>query len=256
VISPASRYAYRDSGLPADELVRRLVADLPSLLEEGGTAQLLLSWIVRDGESWPDPVAAWLDGNGCDALLLRYRLDSPLGYAQHWNRGDDAAIQSWVAWYEELGAAAIAYGALALRRREGGGGLVTAEVPSDRLVPAGDHVQRILDAQGVLAASSDEDLLDRSFALAHDHLLKQALVVRDGEWEVDEAVLRLQEGLGFEAGIDGFTAALLARLDAGLTLRAALEEAVSEIGRPRAELHRSALPLVRGLVGHGFLRFR
>jgi len=49
VISPESRWAYRDSGLPADELVRQLVADLPSLLAEGGTAQLLLSWIVREG---------------------------------------------------------------------------------------------------------------------------------------------------------------------------------------------------------------
>ena len=207
VISPESRYTYRDSGLPADELVRRLVADLPSLLEEGGTAQLLLSWIVRAGESWADPVARWLEGNGCDALLLRYRLDSPRGYAEHWNRGDDAAIESWVDWYEELGAEAIAYGALALRRRgTAPQGFVTAEVASDRLEPGGDHIHRILEAQALLAEATDDDLLDRGFALTHDHLLEQALVVRDGEWEVEAAVLRLQEGLGFEAGIDAFTA--------------------------------------------------
>lgn len=176
VISPESRYTYRDSGLPADELVRRLVADLPSLLEEGGTAQLLLSWIVRAGESWADPVARWLGGNGCDALLLRYRLDSPLAYAEHWNRGDDEAIQSWVEWYDELGADAIAYGALALRRRAKGGGLVMAEVDSDRLEPAGDDVHRILDAQALLAESTDDDLLDRSFALTRDHRPGRAVV--------------------------------------------------------------------------------
>jgi len=256
VISPESRYTYRDSGLPADELVRRLVEDIPGLLEEGGTAQLLLSWIVRAGESWADPVAAWLEGSGCDALLLRYRLDSPRGYAEHWNRGDDAAIQGWVEWYEELGAEAIAYGALALRRRGDGGGFVIAEVAADRLEPAGDHVHRILDAQALLAEASDHDLLDRNFTLSHDHLLQQALVVRDGGWEVDVAVLRLQEGLGFEAEIDAFTASLLARLDAGITLRAALEEAVAAVGRPRAELHGAAVPLVRGMVELGFLRIR
>lgn len=256
VISPESRYTYRDSGLPADELVRRLVADLPSVLEEGGTAQLLLSWIVRAGESWADPVARWLEGNGCDALLLRYRFDSPRGYAEHWNRGDDAAIQSWVEWYEELGAEAIAYGALAIRRRGGAHGFVTAEVASDRLEPGGDHVHRILEAQALLADATDDDLLDRGFALTHDHLLEQQLVVRDGEWEVAAAVLRLQEGLGFEAGIDAFTASLLARLDAGITLRAALEEAVAAVGRPRAGLHAAALPLVRGMVELGFLRIR
>ncbi len=256
VISPESRYTYRDGGMPADELVRRLVTDLPSHLEDGGTAQLLLSWIVRAGESWAEPVARWLDGNGCDALLLRYRLDSPLAYAQHWNRGDDAAIETWVEWYDELGAAAIAYGALALRRRAGGGGVITGEVPSDRLEPAGDHVHRILDAQALLAESSDDDLLDRGFALTHDHLLEQALVVREGEWEVETAVLRLREGLGFEAGVDAFTASLLARLDAGITLRAALEEAVAAVGRPRAEFQGAALPLVRGMVELGFLRIR
>jgi hypothetical protein len=41
-----------------------------------------------------------------------------------------------------------------------------------------------------------------------------------------------------------------------MTLRAALEEAVTAVGRPRAELHAAALPLVRGLVELGFLRFR
>jgi hypothetical protein len=256
VISPESHYTYRDSGLPADELVRRLVADLPSLLEDGGTAQLLLSWIVRAGESWPDPVARWLDGNSCDALLLRYRLDGPRGYAEHWNRGEAAAVESWVEWYEELGAEALAYGALAIRRRAGAGGFVTAEVASDRLEPGGDHIHRILDAQALLAGATDDELLDRGFALTHDHVLDQQLVVRDGEWEVETAVLRLQEGLGFEAGIDAFTAALLARLDAGITLRAALEEAVAAVGRPRAELHAAALPLVRGMLELGFLRFR
>jgi len=253
VISPESRYAYRDSGLPADELVRRLVADLPSLLEEGGTAQLLLSWIVRDGERWDEPVARWVEGGPCDALLLRYRLDSPESYAAHWNRDDDELAGSWVSWYRELGAAAIGYGSLALRRRAGGGSFLAAEVAPDRLEPAGDHVARILDALALLATSSDSELLERSFALAPDHLLVQGLVCREGEWEVQDAALRLRDGLAFEAEVDAFTASLLARLDAGITLRAALEEGIAAFGLPRADVHASALPLVRRMLELGFL---
>ncbi len=253
VISPESRYTYRDSGLPADELVRRLVADLPSLLEEGGTAQLLLSWVVREGEAWAEPVARWLEGGCCDALLLRYRLDGPESYAAHWNRDDDAAAESWVSWYRELGAVAIAYGSLALRRRAEGGSFLAAEVASDRLEPAGDHVARILDAQALLATTTDAELLDRAYVLAPDHLLVQGLVCRDGDWEVEDAVLHLREGLAFEAEVDAFTASLLARLDAGITLRAALEEGMAAFGLARAGVHASGLPLVRRMVELGFL---
>lgn len=252
VISPEPRWTYRDSGLPADELVRQLVADLPSLLAEDGTAQLLLSWIVREGEHWAEPVAGWVRESGCDTVLLRYRLDSPAGYAAHWNPADDETAGRWAAWYAELRVAAIAYGALALRRRAGGGRFVAAEVAPDRLEPAAGHVARMLDAQEFLDVP-DADLLERSFALAADHRLDQELVCRDGGWEVDEAVLRLQEGLGFEAGLDAFTAALLARLDTGLGLRAALEEGVAAVGAPRAEVHAAALPLVRRMVELGFL---
>lgn len=257
VVSPANRYVYRDSGLHADELVQRLVAELPALLEEGGTAQLLLSWVIRDGEDWPDPVAGWVSGNGCDAVLLRYRIDDPAGYAEHWNRDDAQTATEWTRWYEdELGAVAIAYGALALRRRTGGGGFGAAEVVSDRVVPASAHVERLLTAQALLSTATDEDLLDRRFALAPDHRLDQALTSSEGSWLVEHAVLRLRGGLGFEAEIDAFSAALLARLDTGLSLRAVLEEALVDVGRPRAELHAAAVPLVRGMLERGFLTAR
>ena len=132
--------------------------------------------------------------------------------------------------------------------------LSAAIVAPDRLEPASAHVQQILAAVELLDTTPDDDLLDRRFALAPDHRLDQELACRNGGWEVEEAVLRLEDGLAFEARVDAFSAALLARLDAGLTLRAALEEAVTELGGTRADVQRAGIGVVRGMLELGFLR--
>src|SRR5580765_1268784 len=70
VVSPESKWQYRDGGLPADELSQRVVEEAAVALADGGFASLLVSW-VAESEDQPDVrVAQWLDGNGCDAWVL------------------------------------------------------------------------------------------------------------------------------------------------------------------------------------------
>jgi len=71
-----------------------------------------------------------------------------------------------------------------------------ARLRASLAVSRADRCHRILAVQAFLALSTGDDLLDCGFRLSHDHLLEQALVVLDGEWEVDAAVLRLQGFLG------------------------------------------------------------
>ena len=53
---PTRRLVYRDSGLPGDEVVRRVVTQAPAHLNPGGWAQVLANWVHRRGEPWQDRV--------------------------------------------------------------------------------------------------------------------------------------------------------------------------------------------------------
>src|SRR5215212_4293855 len=47
VVSPESRFVYRDTGLPADEFSRRIVAAVPEHLSDDGLAAVLVSWVAK-----------------------------------------------------------------------------------------------------------------------------------------------------------------------------------------------------------------
>ncbi|MBI4850160.1 MAG: methyltransferase [Nitrospirae bacterium] len=50
VISPETRYIYRDGGLEADQLCRKIVREVPQYLNEGGYCQILCNWIEPHGQ--------------------------------------------------------------------------------------------------------------------------------------------------------------------------------------------------------------
>ena len=84
VISPDSMHLYRDSGLPSDEICRRIVEQAPGFLAEGGFAHLLVSWAHTEEGDWSDPLRGWVRESGCDAWLLHYKSEDPLTHAANW----------------------------------------------------------------------------------------------------------------------------------------------------------------------------
>ena len=79
---------------------------------------MLCNWGLRDGErDWSAPIRAWVDGSGCDALAAAPGTQDPLAYAALWNRSGDAAtyaaaLDRWSAYFNDLGFAALAHGAI------------------------------------------------------------------------------------------------------------------------------------------------
>src|SRR5438067_1044208 len=51
VVSPESRWAYRDSGFQADEISERVVQDAAAHLNDDGFATLLVSWLAQDEDA-------------------------------------------------------------------------------------------------------------------------------------------------------------------------------------------------------------
>src|SRR4051794_25613713 len=85
VVSPETRWQYRDAGMPADQLSELVVRQAAGALAAGGYASLLVSW-VAESEADPDErVLAWLDGSGCDAWVLGLSSADPLDHAFTWN---------------------------------------------------------------------------------------------------------------------------------------------------------------------------
>lgn len=69
VVSPGTGelLTYRDSGLPGDEVVRRVVTGASRHLAPGGVAQVLANWAHVEGQPWQERVAGWLADAGTDA---------------------------------------------------------------------------------------------------------------------------------------------------------------------------------------------
>jgi methylase of polypeptide subunit release factors len=257
-VSPDAKYSYRDSGLRGDEMCERLVREAGEHLTEGGVAQFVLSWAIRAGEEPDEPVLRWVEGAGCDALLLRYNVETPLQYAAGWNSGDtdgfEAAVDRWVDYYDELGIVALAYGALTLRRREGPNWTHAEEVAFDRLDPASEHVERLLRSHTYLAGIGDEgELLDGVFALAGVQRLDQTLRPRPGGFEVEGAWLTLEDGLGFRAAVDGVAAELVARVDGRRSLRQVAADVAESLGLEPANAEEAVQPVARRMLELGFL---
>lgn len=213
VVSPDRQLLYRDGGFSRDELSCRLISQLPAHLDDGGLALVLCNWVHPDGD-WAAPLEAWVEGSGCDAVLVRYRSDDPLSYAAMWNEprreadpaGYEEIVDRWLRHYASHGIEAIGFGLVALRRRTAGIGstrvqaLEAARYPS---APAGDHLLRMLDAVDYLDGipGADPRLLDGTFALVNGHRVEQTLTCPDGRYHSHPARVLAVPGVGVEATV-------------------------------------------------------
>src|SRR5439155_5157222 len=110
VVSPERRWAYRDSGLQADQVSERVVQDAAAHLNEGGFATLLVSWLAQDEDSPDERVLAWVEATGCSGWILPTQGSDPLDHAAEWNShlaGDPQAfgeaVDEWEHYFERLG---------------------------------------------------------------------------------------------------------------------------------------------------------
>ena len=262
VISPASEYIYRDSGLKGDSVSEQVVRSIPAHLKEGGFATVQISWIADPKGDVSEPVRRWVQGGGCDAWLLHYRTDKPLETAAVWNQmesGDPVKyaqlIDTWMAYYRELAIRGIAYGSLLLRRRSGANWFRIDPFPAERLKPASDHILRVFAAHDLLAgADGAERLLDERVRVAPKAVVEQRVRFQESEPTVDQMTLKLDEGIGFQAGLDDQVLHLLTKLDGSRTLREALAEGAKRDNVADVERYTQAgLPSARRMFELGFL---
>jgi hypothetical protein len=227
---------------------------------------VLVSWAHPSDGDWRAPLEHWVDGRNCDAWLLHFGSDDPVTHAASWlepvAREDppafEEALERWLAYLRRLGIETIAYGAVILRRRSTSRNWTRGEhVPVDRIEQASDHVLRVFASHDRLEGLDDErSLLDARLTLVEAHHLEQTLVRGAEGMQLRGTLLSLDEGLGFQLGLDLHSARLLPLLDGRRSVREALGERAAEMGLDEENAARfaaAALPPLRRLLELGFL---
>ena len=265
MISPDETYAYRDSGLPADELCRRVVAGAAAHLDEGGFAHVLVSWALG-GRRRLGRAAA---GVGRRERLRRVAPPLPDERPGRARRRLAAAARRDRPGRVRGGARPLARPSPPARDRRGRLRRGRAPAPERRrqLAPRRPaparparareraHAARVRGT-GLLERLDGDGLLALPLALTAAHRLDQALVARDGALRVESQTLELTEGLRFTVGVDRHTASLLRWLDGRRPLREVLDLARETFELEPDERERfvpAALPVVRRLLELGFL---
>jgi methylase of polypeptide subunit release factors len=264
VVSPESRYLYRDSGLPGDALSEQVIHGAAAHLHEGGYSVVLCNWCHRTDDDWSERPRSWVSSNRCDAWLLCFKTEDPLTYASNWLSASESQDQEqygqlldrWLQYYAQMGIERISYGAVILRRRSSHANWLRADtVPSGQGVGScSAQVQRIFAAQDFLADLQDaRHLLDHALILAPDHQLEHMLTAEDGGWTVTEAFLKQKEGLQFTARIDRLVSTVLAGCDGRHALRELVADVAHGLGVAMDAVTPPCLQVVRQLMESGFL---
>lgn len=164
----ADQFTYRDGGLPGDDIVSSLVADLPGVLAPGGTAQMLGNWEVAAGTEWHDRPKGWVRP-GTDAWFIQREQVSPEQYAETWlqdaSEGRDRdhyrdAYRAYLADFASRNVEGIGFGMVWLRRPGAGGQPVLRrfeEITYPIEQPVGPHLGAAVERCDWLAAHTLED---------------------------------------------------------------------------------------------------
>lgn len=126
VISPESRFIFRDTNLPGDAVSEQVVRGAGQRLNEGGFACILFNWHHQDETDWDSRPRSWVSDIGCDSSMICFESVEPLTYAADWLRtsvGQSSPdygryLDEWMAYYEKMGIGRISAGAIIMRRRK------------------------------------------------------------------------------------------------------------------------------------------
>lgn len=264
VVGPARvEHVYRDSGLAGDASSELVVRALPEHLADGGTGQVLASWLHPRSGSWADRVGSWLPVAGVDAWVVQRDIADPALYVGTWlaDSGIDprsprgrAAAQVWLDWFAQQDADGVGFGFVSLRRTGTDRSTVVCEDLRQAMDdPLGPEAAGWLDRVGWLRAQDDAGLLDTRFVLGSDVVLDHTDTPGPQGWTPQPPVVRRSSGPGWRHQTDEWGAALLAGCTGALALAELIGLLAAAHDEPADPLVAAALPLIRQLVQHGLL---
>ena len=262
VISPESRFIFRDTNLPGDALSEEVLRGAGERLAEGGFACILFNW-YHDETDWDSRPRNWISKTGCDGWLVCFKTTDTLTYAADWlqtsvgqNSPDyGRLLDEWLEYYEQMGIKRISAGAMIMRRRSRQANWFrTHTLDKGRCMgSSGDQIERIFAAEDLLQTLNDRQLLEQQFLFDEHHRLEHQLTARDGRWVVNGEHLFASQGIPFAGNVDMHIANLLAGCDGRQTLRELVAVAASHMQTEPESIIPACLKAFRRLMQSGFL---
>jgi methylase of polypeptide subunit release factors len=266
VVSPlvgSRRFTYRDSGLPGDEVCRRLVGQAPAHLADGGWCQLLANWLHVEHEDWRERVASWVLPTGCDAWVVQREVQDPAEYAELWLRdsGDQFSpdyrdlYDAWLAAFAADQVTGIGFGWIVLHAAghdQPYARLDELTAPVDQ--PLGPAVVDWFVRHDWQRDHDDDQLLAAILVTDPALVLRRDFRPGAGGWQPNEQRVLLTKGLRGSGVIDEVGAAVLGSCDGSRPLAPVLDQVSDAYEMSRDELRQGALGAVRSLIEEGFLR--
>lgn len=262
VISPATgeRLVYRDSGLPGDEVVRRVVSEAPRHLRPGGWCQVLANWVIEKDRPWDDRLRSWVEGSGCDVWVVQREVADPAQYVELWLKdaglhGTEEYVErydAWLGWFEEQGVEGVGFGWLNLHRTDRDEPVMRFEEwPYEVEQPLGPEVADWGRRVALERSLDDEALLAARLVARVD--VRQETFGEPGAEDPEDIVLRQQRGLRRARKADTVEAGLVGACDGDLAVGQILDALATLLGSEPAVVRREYLPVVRDLLVEGFL---
>jgi SAM-dependent methyltransferase len=266
IISPDNSFMWRDAAKSGGVggLCQMLLSEVTRRLRPDGWASMLASWIHDADGDWSAPVRAWLAESDCDAWVLRFSSQDPLGYAHTWlaqtehsGKAFTSALDRWLSYYEEHQIDALATGAIVLHRTGAGGQVWIDEMPASPTGPAGDQIQRAFGHRNRLSRLADRDrLLDEVLAPLPGTTLDQTLRRHDGAYHPAPSQLWVQPGLTIGATVSPVALPVFLELDGERRLRELVKNAVETTGFDADEVEAETLATAVRLVELGLVEWR
>jgi hypothetical protein len=270
VIAPpgegGARYVYRESGLPGDDFCRRLVAEAPALLNEGGHCRFLANWLQVKGVPWEERVGAWVGESGCDAWVVQRDVQDPAEYAELWLRDSCEAgtplyrerYEAWLDYFDRHDVTGVGFGWIALRR-------TGADRPVTRIEelrhavdqPVGAYAGRVLDG----LSGAREFSTACGLGTAGDLLLRtvdgvvQEQIGPPGAEDPERLLLRQGDRLRRVAGVGTVEAALAGVCDGTLPLGPLLDAIAQLLALDKDQVRAHAEAVLPELIADGFFEF-
>lgn len=267
------RFVYRESGLPGDEVCRRLVTEAPARLNDEGWCHLLANWLHVDGEPWDERVGAWAATTDCDAWVVQRDVQDPAEYAELWLR-DSCEVgtpeyrtryDAWLDHFEQRRVTGIGFGWITLRKSGSDHSAVRIEDlrhPIEQ--PVGAYVEKVLN--GLTAAEKFSTTCAQpphpatpgpaqGFVGAVAGLVQEQ-VGAPGAEDPERIVLRQTGGLRRAAGVGTVEAALAGVCDGSMPLGPLLDAIAQLMGLPEEDVRAHAAAVLPELIADGFFELR
>lgn len=258
VISPPgdARLTYRDSGLPGDEVVERIVRDAPAHLRPGGWLQVLANWAIVRDQTWDERLGGWVPHDHA-ALVVQREVLEPSAYVELWLK--DAGLHgagdylerydAWLSWFDDQRIEGVGFGWINVHATPGDH--TFADWPYTVEQPIASAIGAWGAAAELLHGVSDDDLMAAHPVAAAD--VRQETDGWPGEVDPETIVLRQQRGFRRARTADTVVAGFVGAADGDLSTAQLLDALATLLARDPAELRTAYLPVLRELVTEGFV---